>query len=68
MSSEDLGRRNALKMFEDLKVWQKAHQLVLEVYRRQEMTYPLIPIYSLLPTKLMDVFGNDANKVLQISF
>lgn len=30
------------------------------------MIYPLIPIYSLLTAKLVDVFGNDTNKVIKV--
>lgn len=36
-----------------------------KVKKRQEMIYPPISIYSLRTTKLIDVFGNDTNKVLR---
>ena len=32
MSSEERGERKAPKKFEDLEVWQKAHQVVLKIY------------------------------------
>ena len=52
-SSENTVYREQVKSFENLIVW-------------QDMIYPLIPIYSLLTTKLVDVFGNDTNKILKI--
>lgn len=52
-SSENTVYREQAKSFEDLIVWQKT-------------IYPLTPIYSLLTTKLVDVFGNDTNKIIKV--
>ncbi|HOK17033.1 MAG TPA: hypothetical protein PLK32_09135 [Defluviitoga tunisiensis] len=52
-SSENTVDRGQVKNFKDLIVW-------------QDMIHPLIPIYSLLNTKLVDVFGNDTNKIIKV--
>ncbi len=33
MSSEDFGKKEAVRRFEDLEVWKKAHQVALEIYK-----------------------------------
>ena len=52
-STENTVDRGQVKIFENLIVWQKT-------------IHPLIPIYLLLTTKLIDVFGNDTNKIIKV--
>lgn len=60
-----------IRNFEDLKVWQEAHQLALEVYKATD-TYPQREIYGLIaqmrraavsvPANIAEGFGRKSEK------